>query len=322
MIQAQESLNNFFINAVVQQESWTKVDAIEKPVVQVCFPSLFDYFKASEFGYSSRSKFLAGKLQNSTKPTWKGIKGNSNFSRILKEIYIDDFSKVNINQQAKHTFILNKGFCQEIKSINEYLRIISTDKKIRAYIIHNSTDTKVISDTNQVEIGLISNTTSEFKVYDVHYEIHDNTIYEGIKCFDYRKQKETYGECNYLAFKQYIYSVYGCYPPWIDEKKEKLCELSIETKEIDSDLFDKVWNEILKVSDRRKIDVMDQCMPPCYQVQAKFEEKMYETFIRDIAKLLIFDEAKTVPIFKTVYSKTIFTLAVELGSGLGLWLGK
>ena len=49
---------------------------------------------------------------------------------------------------------------------------------------------------------------------------------------------------------------------------------------------------------------------------------MYETFIRDIAKLLIFDEAKTVPIFKTVYSKTIFTLAVELGSGLGLWLGK
>ena len=40
------------------------------------------------------------------------------------------------------------------------------------------------------------------------------------------------------------------------------------------------------------------------------------------AQLNVYDEVETVPVAKAVYSFDIFTLTVELGSALGLWLGK
>ena len=50
--------------------------------------------------------------------------------------------------------------------------------------------------------------------------------------------------------KNYIYSAYGCYPPWMmDEKDNKICEIGLESKEIDPKLFEKVWKDLHELTD-------------------------------------------------------------------------
>ena len=190
-IEAQHSLNKYFNYPIIIQESWIKADSIEKPFVQICFPSFFDYGKAFEYGYLKRSIFLSGGIPNSTKPTWMGVNGNITFLEIIQEIYSGDFSKVAVNQKYKKRFIQNKGFCLEVKSLADHLRITTTDQRLRVYLSHNSTDIQVFSNNNQMDFGLTSNTSADFKVFELKYEIHDNMVYEGTTCFDYRKQKET-----------------------------------------------------------------------------------------------------------------------------------
>ena len=137
--------------------------------------------------------------------------------------------------------------------------------------------------------------------------------------------QETYGDCNYNALKNYIYHAYGCYPPWMidlmDETDNKICEIGLESKEIDPKLFEEVWKDIYKLTDRRKINVLQHCLPPCYQVDCQLDMKLDDSYTRETAYLDIYDDAKTVPIFEAVHSFDVFMLSVELGSGLGLWLG-
>ena len=322
LIQAQQSLIKYFNYPTVIQQTWIKGENIEKPFVQVCFSDFFDYSKASEYGYSRRTDYLSGKFSNSLKPTWKGGNGNKTIHEIQNQIYAGNFNQVDMSQINNKIFILNKGFCLEVKNLTEYLQITTKDKRLRVHLLHRSTDIKVFSNNIQLEFGSINNAKSDYKVYDLNYEIYDNTIHEGTTCFDYRKQKETYGACNYNALKNYIYSAYGCYPLWImDERDSKICEIGLESKEIDLKLFEKVWKDIHELSDSRKINLLKHCIPPCYQVKCLLEKKQEEALSRETAYLKIHDEANNVPIYKAVYSFDIFMLSVELGSALGLWLG-
>ena len=323
-IQAWQSLNKYFSYPTNIQQTLVKVDTIEKPYVQVCFPNFFDYSKALEYGYRHRSGYLSGVLHlpKSSKPTWMGKNGNTTFYEIQKQIYAADFSKVSINQKInKKLFVLNNGFCLEVRGFEKHLRITTKAKRLRVNLIHNSTDIKVYSKI-PLEFGLIDNTSADYKVYEINYEIHDNTIHDGRTCFDYRKQKESYGDCNYNALKNYIYSAYGCYPPWVmDETDNKICEIGLKSKEIDPKLLKKVWDDMDLLGDRRSIYVLQNCLPPCYHVECLMEKKVESSLAIETAYLDIYDEANTVPMFKTVYSFDIFMLSVELGSALGLWLG-
>ena len=324
MIQAQESLNKYFQKPVVVQKSWVK-DIMEKPTFLVCFQSFFDYEKASQFGFGSRTDFLAGMTKNSTKPTWMGKNENSTYKEILDIVYEKDFSQVKMENATEVKYVFNYGYCKQIKRMDKFLIITSGNKNMVVYLQHSSTDLKLFSELDpdsHITFGATSNNTYEDKNYEIFYEVHDNTIYEGTTCVDYRKQKETFGECNIRVFKQYMYSAYGCYPPWVDETNKNLCEIGIEAKEIEPGLLKNVTKDIYALIVRRIIEVMKQCLPPCYQVKTHLKLKFLNPGFPKTARLEIFQTGNIAPVFKAVYSFDIFTLAVELGSALGLWLGK
>ena len=324
MIQAKESLYKYFQYPVVMQETETKVDTIQDAQVQICFRKSFDYGKESEYGYDSRSKFQAGMIRNSTRPTWMGIYDNITFNEIQNILYETDISKIKENQLSTFGYVLNKGFCKKA-SLDESIIITSTEKKLRVYLVHASTDTGVISDKSPnslVEVGPTSESTFDYKVYELFYEVKDDTLHEGKKCVDYREKDENYRDCNYRVLKEHIYSSYGCYPPWMDADATEKCEINTLNKEIGSDLQEKTWSDIDALSDRRKIDVLKQCLPPCYQIHIKLIEKSSSKNWLNNAELRIIRASESVPVFKAAYSFDIFTLAVELGSALGLWLGK
>ena len=293
IIQAQESLYKYFQHPVVIQESWTNVDSVEKPVVQICLLRFFSYEKAIEFGYTnSRTKFLAGMVHNSTLPTWKGIHQNYTFQEIQNILFDKDFSQVKVSMSNELRYVFSKGFCLETKSAEKYLEIITKNKNLVVYLQHRSTDLRLYSDLNpnsHIRFGTTSNNTFDCMDYEIFYEIYDNSIYEGTTCVDYRKQAETYGDCNYKAFKEYVASIYGCQPPWMDESKKETCEIGIPSKKIEPTLFNSFSENIYSLTGRRKIDIMNQCLPSCYQVKTKLKRNYFDPLREKNAKLQIYE---------------------------------
>jgi hypothetical protein len=191
---------------------------IEKPFIQVCFKHYYDWKKANlVFGYKWLSNFLTGRTPNSTRPTWKGKYGNSSFKAIQEAIFPRKFDSIKVSIPHKLIFKFGMGFCLQTKSLDKIQKITSNVSYLRVYIVHNSTDSQILYDQTSIKIGPTSNDTFDYKIYRLFYDIFDNTIFEGKSCVDYRKLKDSYGDCNYKALKNYIFSSYGCYPPWIKQ---------------------------------------------------------------------------------------------------------
>ena len=320
-VQAFQSLNKYFQYPIVYQESSTTFDTIEKPTVQVCFPNFFDFSKSKEFGYEWKTNLLTGMIPNTTRPSWKGLNGNLTFQRMRRVLYDKDFSKVDINTQSRLKYILLKGFCLQANSIIKELTITSKERDLDVFLVHKSTDTRIILDMHS-RIDLRSTSVQNFdsKTYTISYEILDNSIHDGKTCKDYRKQEETYGDCNYRVIKAYLVSFYGCYLPWMDEAEGKECEVDVAVPVMKSELQKEIFKDIWDLSSGIKINLLKQCVEPCYQVKVKWEETEITTWNK-YTRLAIYDNVKSVRTQKAVYSFDIFMLTVELGSALSLWLG-
>ena len=234
-------------------------------------------------GYYLRSMFLAGKKSNSTTPTWKGLNGNITFQDLQDQLYNKDFSNVEVDIESRLVYKFGKGFCLETKGSKKEIKITSKESKLRVYFVHNTTNTQLIADKNPlhyIEVGHKPKGVYDHKIYEISYHVLDKTLHDGGLCIDYRKTAENYGDCNYRALKEHIFSSYGCYPPWLENTEGKQCEIDIPSKLIDAAVHNHIWNDLDAVTDRRKIDLMDNCKEPCYQVKVKLEEKnSYQTSI-------------------------------------------
>ena len=326
MIQAYQSLKKYFQYPVVYQESATSINTIETPTIQICFNGFYDYVESSKNGYTRLTDFITGRIPNSSRPTWKGIDQNSNFQILQQIVHEQDFSKVEVSNPTDLVFVLGKGFCLQIKSdkIGREIMIASKKKNLSVFLVHNTTDTTIMPVSNkhtQIEIGTHSKGNFDFKDYELSYEIQDNTVYDGTTCTDYRKQQKNFGDCNYEALKDYFFSNLGCYPPWMKKSQGKHCETDIQSAKVEHKLQDQIWKNIYILLGGVKIDLMKQCLEPCYQVKVTFEQRSHITWGK-FAVLNIFDNVESVRTLKAVNSFDIFMLMVELGSELGLWLGR
>ena len=320
LIQAYQSISKYFQYPVVYQESSTSINQIEKPTVEVCFKDYFDYEKASTFGYEWKTDFLTGLIFNKTRISWKGLYGNHTFHDIQQATYKQDISKIEINTPTELKYNFGKGFCLKSSRFGKRLEIVSKKKQLTVFLVHSSTDARISYDKSlhtMIELG--SSKLGYLKEYEISYEILDNTIHDGTKCIDYRQKEESYGNCNNRVFETYLVSNYGCYLPWMGVREGAQCEVDIPVGrlELQDDIYENIW----ALTGGLKIDLMAQCLPSCYQVKVKWEEKEHLILDKHAFFLYINDNVKTVRTQKAVFSFDIFMLMVELGSALGLWLG-
>ena len=202
---------------------------------------------------------------------------------------------------------------QIIKSNVNYLRV---------YIVHYSTDSQILFDQTPLKIGPTTKDKFDYKIYRLSYNVIDNSVYEGKSCYDYRKHKDSYGDCNYRALKKHIYSSYGCYPPWMEEAGDEQCEMSNPTRNAKFDPNNTVFEDLVSLTGGIMPQSFKHCQKPCYQVKVSRKEVWQVRDWEGDAYVEIHENNEDVLIQKSVYSFDIFSLTVELGSNLGLWLGK
>ena len=242
-------------------------------------------------------------------------------------VYIHDFSKVTVSQPYEPILIFGKGFCLQVKGFSNNLIVTSNskEKELKVYLVHRSTEKIITSDKEspytQTVLGTTSNTTFDYMAFEISYEVEDNTIFEGTKCIDYRKQEGSLGDCNYNALAAHFHDLYGCYPPWMQLCWKNMCERDVPSINVRVKTLNNTFEDLNNLHAGIQLNNMKQCLPPCYQVQVKWNKKEHVPNWKGNAWLYIHDSTDNVPIYKAVYSFDIFTLTVELGSALGLWLG-
>ena len=325
IFQAYQAFQKYFKYPVVTQTSIEKIEKGTKTDFQICeHASLFDYHTANRLGYSAYYLFLVGMSRESEFPTWRGINGNLSYE-ILQDILIDnDFANVSVNEETAKSFIFHNKYCLETQlSSGKDLKISTTNKSLKIFLNHKSTDLRITNfRTSQLMIDLeVEETAFHYWRYSLKYEVYDDTIHDGNTCVDYRRLKESYGDCIYNIFKQYAYLTYGCYPPWLNEGVGNVCEKDSIPFKIENGRYETFIDVMDSLTDGDTVKLMKQCPSPCYKVKVELVFKAHYVNIRNFSYVLISNEQENVTVYKSAYSYDLFALVTELGSSLGLWLG-
>ena len=324
MFQAFQAFKKYFEYPVVVQTSERARNADERALFYICETKFsFDYPLAKEFGYASFSSFLAGDLLGSEIPSWKGINGSSSYHELFKILLNNDFSQVKVNEDTEKMFIFHNGFClKTFRTSKEMLEVATNSKALKIYPSHPLIDLKITNaKTPEDTVMLDVDENFHYLRYELIYEVHDNSIHDGISCVDYRRLQEDYGDCLYRAFKKDTYATYGCYLPWIDDVGENVCEEHETPTTNRNGHYDKIFDDLNALTDGDDIDSMKKCLPPCYTVKMFLKKRSHFKNTRDYSFAIITNGLDTVKVYKSAYSYDLFALITELGSSFGLWLG-
>ena len=333
IFQFQQSVRKYFEYPIVELTSETPVENLTPPVIYICQDNLFNYKKARSFGYFISTNFMAGILMNSSKVSWNTKYGNMTYTDLESSLFEYDYSTLNvslvlnkftqINLPVQKTFLFPHGYCLKVLNVKPTPRLtITSEKKILLMLVDPATENSIRIDKTkdaETEVGPHSKPFYEMGLYDIHYTLHDSTIKDGITCTDYTKSENSYALCLSSVLKEELLQVYGCLPPWYkDNNFDQQCKQvdidadSLMNKTIVDDLYDLLSN--------REIKLFKRCLPPCIKMEIKLERTLHLTNLLLRAKIDV--KSRDWATVKTQdYSYDIFSLTVDLGSALGLWLG-
>ena len=323
--QACAALQKYFGYSKAIQTSVEKISQDEEIVVNVCsYVVTFNYVLANELGYSGYFLFLAGIARKSNVPTWKGIHQNLTYKKLHEMLYESPFNSVDVNRETDKNFVFHNGPC--LKTISTYgkdIKISTKKRSLQIFLLHETSDKQITTNKSpESTITLdVEENNYDYLRYELTYEIHDDSINDGISCVDYRYLQENYGDCLYKELKQYVYSTYGCYPPWIEEPGNNVCEEDKIPQNMENSSYKRFLKDLDSLTDGDNIEMMKQCPSPCYTIKVIPILKTHFVNIRNFSYVLFTNNQETIRVFRSVYSYDLFALITELGSSLGLWLG-
>ena len=331
VFQMQNSIRKYISRPVVQQSSTTTFDSIPKPVIFVCEDGQFNYEKARQNGYKSFSRFNLGILSDTTTISWRGKNGNLSFKELQEDIFDYDYSTF-VHQTsltgddykwtdapADLVYFIPQKFCMKPKQTLKGMNFRSTKKSFLYLDDPEKTNGLRITriDSWKGELGPTGNLTFNGKLYEVQISIHDSKVHDGLTCTDYKKIGTSYGECVENEFKRELLGWFGCLPPWFPKKIENL-ECS-DAKTANTPGFDALV-EIIKLIKGLDLKVAESCLPPCTTMSWKLKELYHQTNVEKYSyiELKIMDN---IIVYTDVCAYDVFSLVVDLGSSIGLWLG-
>ena len=334
--QMKNSVKKYFEGPTIPQTSQTLVDGLTMPIIYACQDGQYSSTRGNYYGYNHKLSFLAGALNDSDLISWKGIYGNNTSTELLKELYKPEYSNNSVfirnmennghisfkYHDYKLEFILPYGYCMKVNQFVKGITIAGTKRTTLMLVdpfIHN--DIRITEmDNARYDFGPTGQDTFDVFQYLMKISIHDKSIHNGKTCTDYAKQGKSYGKCIHEVLEDNLIQSYGCLPPWIPNAQGKICQQDkdIEIKDMESVI--KIKSELLNLMKGLDLDILKICLPPCITMQVQMKELLHTTNKKKYGtvELNVADDA----IFYTdVYAYDIFSLVVDLGSAIGLWLG-
>ena len=332
IFQMQNSIVKYMENPIVQHTSTTSFDKIKKPVLYVCQDGQFIPKEAELFGYEFRTDLIFGLLgySNMLNITWKGRHENLTFEDLAKRIYIANYTKFGYTNDMKKTYIKDlqpeffatTGFCFKVLPINNEIKLRVTEKST-AFITDPAMTTFL--KLNRMKHGSFSfgptdNGFFESIVYEIQISLKDTSISDGAKCTNYGNVGVSYGTCIETAMEEGLIDWYGCLPPWFKDTKNLTCEINKNVKTLEIDNIGDYRYEFLLFNKGMDMDFFKFCLPPCLTMHINYKKINHETNIKSWANVQ-FKFLDEVTVYTSTNAYDMFSLVVDLGSSLGLWLG-
>ena len=178
-----------------------------------------------------------------------------------------------------------------------------------------STSIRLMGPNNEMlNFGSKSNGVYTRFYFHVKINLHDSRINDGLTCTDYEKYGTTYGECTKDMIMNVMVKHFNCVFPWLKDGPYKTCE-KIEINQTIYDLLYDIGGYLLN----RKTKYLPLCKPPCQTM--KFNIRKIDSWKRLESGRLEFSIDDEVAVHTDTSAYDIFSLVVDLGSALGLWLG-
>ena len=315
--QMKSAVQKYLSKPEIVERSETTLEDIESPLMYVCSDNQFNYSKAATHGYQSNTNFLGGKVTNSTTPSWMGNTTNNNLTpdMFLESLYSFNYSDLAVgNGKSEKVEVVTSGFCMKISnfSMNSIVEI-TTKNPLRVYILDPYRSTalrleRMLGHTLKLKKGPRGFSNS---LYKISFELHDDTLHDGNICKDYSRAKGEFGDCFKQELEVNLKNLFGCLPIWFPTDSIKCSTSSMPHNETAHDYLSDLLDNI---------EMKTKCKPSCFKLKMNF---MLESEITNFPKYTVFEVkfGEKVQIHKRAYSYDAFSLTVELGSALGLWVG-
>ncbi len=214
-------------------------------------------------------------------------------------------------------FLTPHGFCLSWSLLKNEVTMYSKESTSVFIIDPTYSNDLVVLGSKSVKLnfGPLGNGFYSGYKYEVQLTLHDERINDGLSCIDYDRIDSSYGECIEDRIRKNMLMELGCLLPWVPDAANSSCE-NVKNLKM-PDVFHK---EISKFVYGWKSNSLSMCKQPCSRLGFKLVEirKIYNRRNRGNVGLLFYDEVK---VYTDVFAYDMFSLVVDLGSALGLWLG-
>ena len=333
--QMKHSIEKYFEGPTMPQTSQTLVDEVTMPVLYACQDRQFNHAKGNYYGYNLIT-FLFGIITDSDDISWKGKFGNRTSTELLQELYAPDYRNYTVVTRTmenngtmgstyhdyKVDFILPFGYCMKVNHMEKGISIEGTKRTnlllVDPFFNNNIRVTEM--DNAKHAFGPTGDDTFDVFQYLMKLSIHDKSIHDGKTCTDYTKQDTSYGKCIHDILEDNLMQSYGCLPPWFPNEHGKICEQDKDLEIKDMKAVNIIKSDILDLIKGLELDMFKICLPPCLTMHVHLKELLHTTN-RKLDGLIEYNVADDVTVFTDVYAYDIFSLFVDLGSAIGLWLG-
>ncbi len=326
--QMQNSIRKYIARPIVQITSTAKLDEIKNPEIYICQLKQFNYSLSHEFGYDNDIAFLTGDLVDSDYTSWSGKNRDMTFDQLKKILhtYDDSYYKasyentkkgINKPEEFDIVFIAPQGFCMKLRTVKSGRRFTTTSRASSLFLVDPfwSDTFRLNGHENEIiDYGERINGLYEGLDYEVKVTLHDSRINDGQTCIDYENNGSSYGKTTENILQQFMLNWFGCILPWIQNSTITVCD-----KFLKNESFSQIQKDIDHFIVNGETRLLQQAQPPCYKM--KFSTKRVDNWRRNGETALYFNIIDEVTVITDTYSYDMFSLVVDLGSALGLWLG-